>query len=75
MTTSQYRFYTVAEAAERLGFTPAALSRVARKHPGFAVQLLGSYRIPAEHIDRVLKGERPDVIAAEVRAGGAARAA
>jgi hypothetical protein len=69
------RFFTTEAAAPELGTSRVTVWRVCRNNPGFAVKLGGTFRIPAEHIERVKRGESPATIAAEVRAGGAPRAA
>lgn len=67
-------FLTTEAAAPELGTSRITVWRVCRDNPGFAVRLGGTYRIPAEHIERVKRGESPAAIAAEVRAGGVPRA-
>lgn len=73
MSTSEW--YTTETAAAATGTCRATVWRICKLNPGFAVRIGGSYKIPPEHVQRVLKGETPAKIAAEVRAGGASRAA
>ena len=68
---SSGRFLTTEAAASELGTSRVTVWRVCRDNAGFAIRLGGTYRIPAEHVERVRRGETPAAIAAEVRAGGA----
>ncbi len=70
-----HRFLTTEAAAPELGTSRVTVWRVCRDNPGFAVRLGGTFRIPIEHIERVKRGETPAAIAAQVRGGGAPRAA
>lgn len=64
------RFASTTELAEAAGVCRVSAWRACRANPGFALRLGGSYRIPAEHIERVKRGETPAQIAADVRARG-----
>lgn len=64
------RFASTSELAEASGVTRVSAWRACRANPGFALRIGGSYRIPAEHLERVKRGETPAQIAAEVRARG-----
>lgn len=75
MTTRPKLFVDTTEGAAMTGTCRATMARVCRANPGFAVRLNGAYRIPTQHIERVLRGETPASVAASVRAGGATRAA
>lgn len=76
MAKSKLTWLTTEEVAAETGTSRTSAWRACRDNPGFAVRLGGTYRIPPEHLARVLKGETPAQIAAEVRSGnGANRAA
>lgn len=67
-------FLSTGEAAALLGFCRATINRICGLHPGFAVRVDagGKYMVPREHVDRVLAGETPAEIAAEVHVRRAA---
>lgn len=75
MTTRPKLFVDTTEAAELTGVCRSTMARACRDNPGFAIRLNGAYRIPTQHIERVLRGETPSQISASVRAGGDTRAA
>ena len=68
-------WFTTETAAAATGLSRTSVWRACRNNPGFAVRLGGTYRIPPQHLERVLKGDTPEQIAAEVRQNGATRAA
>ena len=61
----------------------AAITRTTRNsvikclvsNPGFGFRFGRAWKIPRANVDRVLRGETPAQVAADVRAGGAHRAA
>lgn len=63
------------EVAAVIGKCRNTVVRVCEQNPGFGFRFGRAWRIPRSHVDRVLRGEMPAQIAAEVRAGGASRAA
>ena len=63
------------ETAALWGVTRATVINIVKAHPGLGFRAGTAYKIPRENAERVMRGERPADIAAEVRAGGAARAA
>ena len=71
------KFVTTAAFAAAVGVSPTTIWRTCVDYPGFGIQLRrgGYFHIPAEYIERVLRGESPADIAAKVRAGGGQRAA
>jgi hypothetical protein len=69
-----HKFASTADLAAGAGISRVSAWRACRDNPGFAVRVGSAYRIPAEHLDRIARGETPAAIAAEVRAGGAASA-
>lgn len=75
MTTIHKPFLDTTEVAQQTGTCRATIARACREHKGFAIRLNGAYRIPAEHLARLLKGETAREIAAQVRAGSDIRAA
>ena len=74
-TDAPVAFLSTDEAARIFGVSRGTVVAICRAHAGFAVRLGHAFKIPADHVMRVLAGERPADIAAEVRAGGALRAA
>ena len=69
------KFYTTCEAGELTGKSRAAIWRLCTQNPGLAIQCGAQFRIPAVHIQRLIAGERAEVIAADARSNGASRAA
>ena len=66
-------FVTVTEAARRRGCHRVTLWRLARRHPGLAVNLCGRLLIPAQHVELLAMGVPAAEIAAKaVRHGIAA---
>lgn len=63
-------FVSTTDLAKAAGVCRVSAWRACRANPGFALRIGGSYRIPAEHIERVKRGETPAQIAADVRARG-----
>lgn len=68
-------FYSTKKLAEATGSSPCTAYRTCRQYPGFAVRLNGVYKVPGEHLRRVLQGEHPRDIAASVQSRGAFSAA
>lgn len=68
-------WHTTGEAAELTGASQTTVWRTCRQFPGFAVRMNGVFRIPDDHLRRVLAGEHPSMIAQQVRDSGAIRAA
>jgi hypothetical protein len=66
---------TTDETAAMMGVSRGTVCNICRANPGFAVRFGHAFKIPLTHIQRVMSGERPADIAAEVRAVGASRAA
>jgi hypothetical protein len=75
MAQSELEFLSTEAAAMALGVSKGTVCNICRSYPGFAVRFSHAFKIPSHHIRRVIAGERPADIAAEVRAGGALRAA
>ncbi len=63
------------EAAAELGVCKATVLSVLKSNPGLGFRFGNAFRIPRSHVERVKQGESPAAIAAEVRSGGASRAA
>ena len=63
------------ETAAELGVCKATVLSVLKNNPGFGFRFANAFRIPRSHVERVKQGENPADIAAQVRAGGAPRAA
>ena len=68
------KFASTADLAAGAGVSRVSAWRACRDNPGFAVRIGSAFRIPAEHLDRVARGDTPAAIAAEVRAGGVSSA-
>lgn len=71
----QPKFHSTTAIAQATGFSRASIWRACSKHPGFAVRLGAQFRVPDDHLRRVIAGERIEDIAAEARSVGANRAA
>ena len=69
------KWHTTGEAAEKTGSSPATVWRACRQFPGFAVRMNGVFKIPDDHLNRVLAGEHPSDIAKSVQSNGASNAA
>jgi hypothetical protein len=63
-------FVSTAELARRTGVSRITAWRTCTRHPGFAMRVGGTFRIPEAHVRRVERGEFPATIAANY---GAAR--
>lgn len=68
-------WHTTGEAAELTGASKTTVWRTCRQYPGFGVRFNRTFKIPDEHVKRILAGERPADIAAKAQAGGALSAA
>jgi hypothetical protein len=68
-------WHTTGEAAELTGASQTTVWRTCRQYPGFAVRLNGTFKIPDEHVKRILAGEHPSQISRQAQAGGALNAA
>lgn len=66
---------TTDEAAAVLGVSRGTVIGICHKYPGFAWRIGRAFKIPAEHVERVLRGDTPADISAQVRADVAPRAA
>ncbi len=64
----QNEFLTTLDAARESGDSRSTWWRVCQKHQGFAYRAGGIWRIPRKNFERVMAGERPADIAAEIRA-------
>jgi hypothetical protein len=75
--TQERKLVGTTAAATAIGVTGNIIRRLCDDYPGFGIRFRqrGSFYIPAEHIERLLRGESPDSIAAEARARGSSRAA
>jgi hypothetical protein len=60
------KFFSATEAGDKLGFSAWTMVDYCRNFPGFGFRLRpsGRWRIPEQHIDRVLAGEPVPEIAA-----------
>ena len=76
MTQARKLVTTVAFGAA-VGVSSNIVRRLCDDYPGFGFRLRqrGRFYIPAEYIERMLRGESPAEIVAQVRAGGGQRAA
>jgi hypothetical protein len=63
------------ETAALWGVSRTTVINIVKAHPGLGFRAGNAYKVPAAHAERVMRGERPADIAAEVRTGGAPRAA
>ncbi len=63
-------FLTTTTAEAESGDSRTTWWRICQKHPGFAYRAGGIWRIPRRNFERVMAGERPADIAAEIRAHG-----
>ncbi len=63
------KFVSTGELARRTGVSPTTAWRTCVRHPGFALRVGGTFRIPEVHVQRVERGEFPAAIATDVRAG------
>jgi hypothetical protein len=61
-------FVSTAELARRTGVSRITAWRTCIRHPGFAMRVGGTFRIPEAHVRRVERGEFPATIAAETHA-------
>lgn len=71
----QFAMLTTDETAAKMGVSRGTVCNICRANPGFAVRFGHAFKIPLVHIERVMSGERPADIAAQVRSVGASRAA
>jgi hypothetical protein len=60
-------FVSTAELARRTGVSRITAWRTCIRHPGFAMRVGGTFRIPEAHVRRVERGEVPATIAANLR--------
>ncbi len=68
-------YVTPAQAAELLGVSSSTVRRAILKHTGLAVRVGKPLRIPASHVERLLRGDSPANIARDARAGSPQQAA
>jgi hypothetical protein len=66
-------YRTTSELAAEIEQSRVTVWRACRDNPGFALRLGKSFRIPQHHVDRLMRGETPAQIAADVRVNGLAR--
>lgn len=64
------KFLTSSEFADRIGKSRASAWRFLRRHPGIAINIGGQYRVPVDHLNRLLAGEAAEAIAAKARSIG-----
>jgi len=62
------KFLSTAQLAELLGVSRCVAWRTCKDNLGFSIKFGRSYKVPFSHYERVRNGERPEDIAAEVRA-------
>jgi hypothetical protein len=62
------KFLSTKELANLLGEERTVAWRVCRDNLGFSIKFGRSYKVPFSHYERVRNGERPEDIAAEVKA-------
>ncbi len=67
--TKSAKFVSTSELGRRTGVSRITAWRICDRHRGFGVKAGGTFRIPIDHVERVLRGERPADIAREARNG------
>ncbi len=69
------QYLSTAEASKKTGPSRTSWWRACVAHPGLGLRLGNKWHIPAEHVERVKRGDNPAQIAAEARARAGAQAA
>ena len=70
MNVSPQTFVSTAVFADQVNISKATAWRICQANNGFAVRIGGNYKIPFGHITRLMQGDSPAQIAAEVRNRG-----
>jgi len=61
------KFFSTKEVAEKIGVSRNTVANICRDNPGFSIRLGRSYKVPLANIERLLRGELIEKIAADVR--------